>query len=205
MFVGMFLWTYLLSASRIAVDNVLPSEYQSYYQVLFMPICVINLFAGFLIRPSLIHLTELYADNKMREFWKIIWKMIVLLIAFTVVCMAGAYICGIPILSLLVNCKLDSYRIMFVFLIFAGGFNAIAYLLYYVLTIFRNRLGIMLGYGIASVVALLISTNMTRRWQLWGASMSYLVSIVVLMVVFVGCIIFSRRRGEVHVGINSKK
>ena len=196
LFLGMFLWTYLLSASRIAVDNVMPSEYQSYYQVLFMPVSVINLFAGFLIRPSLMELTDLKARNEKKKFWSIIRKMMIALMAFTVICMIGAYICGIPVLSLLVNCNLKEYRMMFVFLIFAGGFNAIAYLLYFVLTIFRSQLGIIAGYGIASIMALLISTRMVERWQLWGASVSYFISIVVLIVIFLGCIFLEGKKAR---------
>ena len=52
LFVGTFLWTYLLSASRIAVDDCMSSKYQAYYQVLFMPVSVINLFAGFIFPNS---------------------------------------------------------------------------------------------------------------------------------------------------------
>lgn len=194
LFLGMFLWTYLLSASRIAVDNVLSSEYQAYYQVLFLPVSVINLLAGFLIRPSLITLTELYADKKKINFWKIIAKMTGILAIFTIVCMVGAYICGIQVLSLIINSDLSKYRMMFMFLIFAGGFNAIAYLLYFVLTIFRNQKAIVMGYGAASVVALIISTNMVKTWGLWGASWSYLLSICVLITVFVGCIIYEEKK-----------
>ena len=194
LFLGMFLWTYLLSASRIAVDNVLPSQYQSYYQVLFLPVSVINLLAGFLIRPNLIRLTELHAANEKKIFWGIVGKMAGALIAFTVVCMVGAYFCGIPILSLIINYDLSKYRGMFVFLIFAGGFNALAYLLYFVLTIYRNQIQIMVGYGLAAVVALLISTAMVQIWGLWGASFSYLISIFVLIMVFVTCILYEEKK-----------
>lgn len=194
LFLGMFLWTYLLSASRIAVDNVLSSEYQAYYQVLFLPVSVINLLAGFLIRPNLIKLTELHAESRKKEFWRVIVRMAAVLCGFTVICMAGAYVCGIPVLSIIINSNLSPYRTMFVFLIFAGGFNAIAYLLYFVLTIFRNQTAIVLGYGLASVVALLISTNMVEKWGLWGASWSYLISILVLIIVFVVCIICEEKK-----------
>lgn len=184
LFIGMFLWTYLLSASRIAVDDVMNSTYQSYYQVLFLPVSVINLFAGFLIRPSLIGLTELYAKGNMHEFWKIIRRILLYLCVFTVVCMILAYIMGIPVLEILAGCDLSNYRKLFVFLIFAGGVNAIAYLFYYVLTIFRNQIGIISGYGTASACALLISHYMTGKWGMWGAAESYMISILVLLVVF---------------------
>ena len=188
LFLGMFLWTYLLSASRMAVDDVMTSEYQSYYQVLFLPVSVINLLAGFLIRPSLIHLTELHANGEKNVFWKNIFRMLFILVGFTAICMAGAYICGIPILNILVGCDLSEYRLLFVYLIFAGGFNAIAYLLYYVLTIFRNGRSILAGYMIASVVAYVISPILVKQRGLWGAGISYLIPIICLIVVFVGCI-----------------
>ena len=194
LFVGMFLWTYLLSASRIAVDNAMAPEYQSYYQVLFLPVSVINLLAGFLIRPSLLELTDLYSKNEMKAFWKIIIRMLLILLGFTVVCMAGAYVLGIPVLELIVACDLSEYRLMFVFLIFSGGVNALGYILYYVLTIFRRRKSIVVGYGIASLVAFFISTPFTKKWGLWGASASYLIVVSVLAVVFVICIVIQEKR-----------
>lgn len=185
LFLGMFLWTYLLSASRIAVDDVMSSEYQSYYQVLFLPVSVINLLAGFLIRPSLIELTKLHDNGEKKVFWNKIARMLVLLIGFTMICMLGAYLIGIPVLNILVGCDLSEYRGLFVFLILAGGFNAIAYLLYYVLTIFRSGKSILTGYIAASVVAYFISPLMVRKMELWGAGCSYLISILVLLILFV--------------------
>ena len=87
-------------------------------------------------------------------------------------------------LELLAGCDLSKYRLLFVFLIFAGGFNAVAYLFYYVLTIFRNQKGILCGYGLASICALLISNRMTGKWGLWGAAESYMTAILVLLFVF---------------------
>ena len=119
LFVGMFLWTYLLSASRIAVDNAMTSEYQSYFQVLFLPVSVINLLAGFMIRPSLLELTDLYAQRKKTEFYKRILKIFLAVGIFTIVSMVGAYLVGITILEWIVKCKLSNYRIAFSIIIFA--------------------------------------------------------------------------------------
>ena len=188
LFLGMFLWTYLLSASRIAVDNVMPSKYQAYYQVLFIPISVINLFAGFLIRPSLISMSEQYASGDNR-FWNRLWRMAEFIVGLTVAAMLGAYLLGIPVLEVLAGCDLKEYRFMFVFLIAAGGVNAEAYLLYHILTIFRARKSILSGYGIAAFIALISSTRMVKLFGLWGASISYLITVTVLLVIFTGCIL----------------
>jgi len=196
LFIGMFLWTYLLSASRMAVDNVMTSTDQSYYQVLFLPVSVINLFAGFLIRPSLLVLTEHHAKGNQKAFWGIIMKIFLLMVIISLVCMVGAYLVGIPVLQLLAGCDLSQYRMLFVFLICAGGFNSIAYILYYVLTIFRNRGAIVCGYGIAASIALLISNDMTRQFGLWGAAGSYLISILVLMFIFMGWLLWISRNDK---------
>lgn len=189
LFLGMFLWTYLLSASRMAVDDKMASEFQSYYQVLFMPVSVINLFAGFLIRPSMIELTDCWAKRKRKAFWKIIGKMLLELLFFTVICMGAAYLCGVQVLSVIVGCNLQEYRGVLTFLIFAGGFNAMAYTLYYVLTIYRSRTSIMLGYGIASVMAFGISGILVEKYALMGAALSYFLPIVMLTFIFIVCIV----------------
>lgn len=194
LFIGMFLWTYLLSASRIAVDDVMSSEYQSYYQVLFMPVSVINLFAGFLIRPSLIPLTDNLKNKEFGQFWRTIGKILLELTGITIVCMLGAYLIGIPVLSIIVGCDLAEYRGLLTFLIFAGGFNAAAYTLYYVLTIYRERISIILGFGISSIVAFIISKPLTRIYDLNGAAWSYCISVIVLTVIFVLCITINNHK-----------
>ena len=178
----MFLWTYLLSAPRIAVDNAMASEYQAYFQVLFLPVSVINLLAGFMIRPKQVALSEMYAAGKMDAFAGEIKKMLAILAGFTGLCMAGGYLIGIPVLEFLVHCDLKNYRGMFVFLIFSGGINAAAYILYFVLVIFRKRSSILLGYGISSLIALCLLTPLTKRLGLWGASFGYCISITALLV-----------------------
>ena len=143
LFAGVFLWTYILSASRLAVDSYMDNYYQAYYQAIFLPVSVINLFAGFLFRPMLTTLTDMYANRENKQFFKIIFKMITLLLIITVICLIGAYICGIPILSAATGCDLDKYKGLLLFTIFAGGINAVAFVLYYVLTIYREKVYIL--------------------------------------------------------------
>lgn len=194
LFLGMFLWTYLLSASRMAVDDVMTSDYQSYYQVLFLPVSVINLFAGFVIRPSMDQLADYHAHGKYKLFWKKIGGIFGLIMFFTVICMVCAYGFGIPVLNILAGCDLSEFRMLFVFLIFAGGINAAAYLLYSVLLIFRSGASVLTGYVLASILAFFISTQMVRKFALWGAGISYMISIFVLAVIFVLCIIVLEKR-----------
>lgn len=188
LFAGMFLWTYILSASRIAVDAVMDDSYQAYFQVLFLPVSVINLFATFILKPNLTELAEHYS-KKEKRFISITVKLCGALIVFTIICMFGAYILGVPVLKIVSGLDITQYRMMFVFLIFAGGINALGYLFYSLLLIFRRSKEIMGTYIAASLLAGLISTRMTGLWGLWGASASYLIAASLIMTVF-GIMVF---------------
>lgn len=190
LFLGVFLWTYILSASRIAVDDVMTSEAQAYYQVLFLPVSVINLFSGFLFRPMLTKLTDFYKEGKYGEFFKVIIKLVLIMAGFTVICMGGAYVVGIPVLEVIVHLNLAEYRGLFTFLIAAGGVNAIAFIWYYVLTIFRCPKVITGGYIAAAVMAYFISPLFVKRHGLNGAGASYFMVVLVLNIIFVTAIIY---------------
>lgn len=184
MFIGVFCWSYILSASRIAIDGNMSSEYQSYYQIIFMPVSVVNLFAGFVFRPLLPKLAEDYNQKKYKKFALLIGKGILGIVAITVICMLGAWGLGIPVLSILSGCDLTTYKGILVFLIFAGGFNAIAFTMYYVLTIMRYNKGILVGYVFAAVLAFVISKPMVLMGGIAGAALSYFIVVVVLCLLF---------------------
>lgn len=184
MFIGVFCWSYILSASRIAIDGNMSSEYQAYYQIIFMPVSVVNLFAGFVFRPLLPKLAEDYNLKKYKKFALLIGKGILGIVGITVICMLGAWILGIPVLSILSGCDLTAYKGVLVFLIFAGGFNAIAFTMYYVLTIMRYNKGILVGYVFAAVLAFGISQPMVIMGGISGAALSYFIVVVVLCLLF---------------------
>ena len=184
LFVGMFCWSFILSASRIALDGNMSSEYQSYYQVIFMPVSVVNLFAGFVFRPMLPKLADDYNEGKYNQFFILIGKGIVGIGVITLVCMLGAWILGIPILSMLSGCDLSPYKGVLIFLIFAGGFNAIGVTMYYILTIMRYNKGVLAGYVSAAILAFCISGPMVVKYGILGAATSYFVVVMALCLLF---------------------
>ena len=195
LFVGAFLWVYILSASRIAVDNGMSSEYVTYFQTLFMPVSIINLFSTFFFRPALTGLSKLYNENEIVRFVKEISKLLILIGGFTIICMVGAFFVGIPILSLVSGCDLHSYRNVLVFLLFSGGINSAAFFMYYILTIMRKSRNILTGYISAAIISILISDSLVSEYGLMGASWSFFVAVISLLMIFMGSflvIVFKR-------------
>lgn len=185
MFAGAFLWTYILSAGRIAINANMEMNYQSFYQTLFMPISVINLCATFVMKPSLPQLAEYYGKGELRKFADSCLKIVTIILAFTVFCMLGAWLLGIPVLSFLSGCNLENYRGTLVFLMLAGGVNSLAYFAYYLLTVFRSKIGIFVGYVTTSILIAFLSDIMVKSSGIWGASLAFFVSVLFLLIVFV--------------------
>ncbi|MCI8308443.1 MAG: hypothetical protein HFH14_10400 [Lachnospiraceae bacterium] len=170
------------------------ARFQAYYQVLFMPVSVINLFAGFIFRPMLTELSVLNDECRRREFFNKIFKMLAMICIFSLVCVAAAYIAGVQVLGVLAGCELGGYRNVLVLLIFSGGLNAISVALYYVLTIYRSSTSIMTGYIAASVTAYFVSPVFVRRYGLMGGAFSYLSVVLLLNIIFGVCIFVNDRR-----------
>lgn len=194
LFAGVFLWTYILSASRIAIDANMPSEYQTYYTALFMPVSIINLFCTFVFRPILTTLSESYGNNEMGSFRNSIMKSITIMIGFTSFCMAGAYFIGIPILSWLYDCNLSPYRFELVFLMMSGGLNALSVIMYYILTIMRRRKSILAGYVFAAALAMVISSPLVKLYGILGAAWSYFIVTLFLCLLFLVFLFQNNRR-----------
>ena len=183
-FIGAFLWVYILSASRIAVDNNMSSQSMSYYQVLFMPVSIVNLFATFFFRPALTSLSELYYGNEEKKFIKKIVLLLTMIMAFTAICVMGAYIVGIPVLSLISGCDLHAYRKLLIILMIAGGINSASFFMYYILTIMRKAKSILIGYITSAVITAVISNKFVEMKGLEGAAFSFLVTVIYLFLCF---------------------
>lgn len=194
LFFAMFVWSYLLSASRMAIDSNMTDKYQAYYQIIFLPVSVINLVAGFIFRPILVDLTEMYKDKKVKEFYILIAKNIMLISAFTLICMLGAYLMGIPVLSILSGCELQEYRLLLVFLIMAGGINAYSVIFYYILTIYRDRRTIIFGYAISAVFAFISSDYFVKHNGLWGGAISFCLTAALLVMIFMVAVFIGFRK-----------
>lgn len=184
LFLSNFLNTYILAASRLAVDAVLASEYQLFYVAVFMPVTFINLFSGFIFKPLLTDMAICYDSGKFKDLKKMIIKIITFIFGFTIICMIGAYLIGIPVLSFVYHVNLTPYKWELLILLFAGGINALNVVLYYILTIMRKQYYVLFGYIVTAVITLIITTPVTKLLLIRGAALSYLASVVVLLIVF---------------------
>ncbi|MDE7322622.1 MAG: lipopolysaccharide biosynthesis protein [Lachnospiraceae bacterium] len=175
-----FLNTYLINSSKFSVDRMLGDRMQIYYSAVFMPNFVINLFCGIVLRPIETKLAIYYVENKKRELIITVSRLCGIIMIFTLVCIIGAYLIGIPILSLLYGIDLSECKLVLIVLLFAGGINAISVVFYYVITIMRKQKYMFAIYALTTVFSLMLLDRCVETKGLMGAATGYLAILLFL-------------------------
>ena len=187
LFLSVILDFYVFSAAKYAIEGNMADKYQAVFAAIFMPTSVINLVAGFVIRPFITKLSLQWENRQLSAFRAVIGRLAAVIAALTVLALGGAWLLGIPVLSLLyprLSYLLSECRVPLLFIILGGAFNAYINLFYYALIIMQKQKLIFLGYVFISVMAVLISSPCVRAAGIAGGAFSYLILMMVLTVCF---------------------
>lgn len=183
---GAFLSFYIGNAPKYAIDALLTDELQACYGFIAMPVFVIGLLNGFVFNPMLYKISELWNQKKIKLFLGKVGVQVGVIFLITVVCIIGAYLIGVPVLSILYNTDLSSYKAELIILLLGGGFLGLSGLLCAVVTIIRKQNALLAAYGIVALLALGLSEALVREYSMMGAAILYLLLMGVLCVLFSG-------------------
>lgn len=198
LFLSAFLDLYIFSSSKYAIDAYMEESASTYFGMIFIPASVINLAAGFMIRPFLTRLSLFFEQRDYRRFVKSIYQIIAGIVLLTVIALAAANWLGIPVLVLLLGAKagggLLPYKDALLINITGGGFYAVLNLLYYVLVIMKDQKSIFFVYGISTVAAIFLSARLVRQAGILGGSWSYLLLMILQTFLFAVMVLKKYRR-----------
>lgn len=189
LFFSVVLDFYIFSAAKYAIEDIMLDKDLAVYGAIFMPTSVINLVAGFVIRPFLTKMSLAWEDRDFSGFSRLILQLAAVIAGLTVLAVGGAWILGIPVLGLLysnIRYALESCRPALVLIILGGAWNAFMTLFYYTLIIMKKQQCIFGTYGAVAVLAVLISPVCVRMGGIFGGAVSYMVLMMALMLGFGG-------------------
>ncbi|MDE5781046.1 MAG: lipopolysaccharide biosynthesis protein [Lachnospiraceae bacterium] len=184
LFFSAFINMYMNNAPKYAINRNFSDSVQNYYNIIFMPAFVINLFSLFAFRPLLTDLARYWNEKNMQPFKKIVRNILLWILLLTVVSMAGAYILGAQILGLVYGTSVMQLRKELVLVMLTGGISATATFLYYVITVMRKQRLLLTGYLLGFICALIIPTLLVPRYVLMGAVISCGISMFMLASAF---------------------
>lgn len=194
--VGAFLSFYIGNAPKYAIDSLLSDELQACYGFIAMPVFVIGLLNGFVFNPMLYKISELWSQKKIKRFVYEIGVQIGIICLITLVCIIGAYLVGVPVLSVLYNTNLVPYKTELLVLLLGGGFLGLSGLLCAVITIIRRQNALLAGYGIIAVFAFVFSERMVEKYGMMGAAVLYVFLMGGLCLCFIGIFVWGVLKAE---------
>ncbi len=187
LFLSVFLDFYIFSAAKYAIEGNMNDAAMAVYGAIFMPTSVINLVAGFVIRPFLTRLSYYWEMRDLKSFGGVIGRIFAVILGLTILAVGAAALLGIPVLSLLYSNlreTLSECRPALIMIILGGGFNAWMNLFYYTLVIMKMQKHIFGGYVLVCVTAAVISPMAVRAGGILGGAASYLVLMILLALCF---------------------
>lgn len=190
LFAGSFMVNYIYNAPKFSINSIMPDEYQTYYNILFMPASVINLFSGFLLKPMLTTLAQTWLKKDYEKFKLIVFKLFYAVIGLTLLVVVVGYFLGIPVLSFIYSVDLSDYQWELVIALIGGGFSAMAIVLYYTITVIRRQQFILYGYLLVFIIALIFTPTMVEAGGIFGGVLIYMLLMILMSLVFLGILVF---------------
>lgn len=180
LFLAAFLLFYVGNAPKYAIDALMDDTAQAQYGFIAMPVFVVGLLAQFVYMPMVEPLSQLWNAGDRRAFVGGFVKQILIVAGITFVCVAGAWLLGVPVLGWLYNTNLAPYQVDLCVLVLGGGFLALAQLFTMGITIMRQQSRLVWGYVAVAIAAALVSNPLVAAWGITGASVAYIACMVVL-------------------------
>lgn len=102
-----------------------------------------------------------------------------------IICIIVAYFLGIPVLEFVYNIKLSDYLLELLMIILGATLYGITVILSSSLIIIRNTLSQLIVFLIATIFNLVISDILVKKYLVFGASSTYLLTMLLLLVLYI--------------------
>jgi len=182
----LFMTFYVTNAPKYAIDRWLTEKDQACYGFIAMPVFIIELLNGFIYQPILVKMSIEWQSGNNKVFVQRVYKQCLIILGLTVVCLLGAWLLGIPVLSELYATNLNDYKTELLILLIGGGMLAIVGFFSTLMTIMRKQRWIMWGFIVIAFLAAFFSDYCVKEYGVLGASVLYTALMMVLAIIFVG-------------------
>ena len=175
-----FLSFYLINAPKYAIDAAMNETAQAQYNFIAMPVFVIQLLGMFVYQPVLVRMTLSWnrADKKgfLRDFLRITAGLLII----AALCLGGAYVIGIPVLSMLYATDLSALKPELLLILAGGVFLAMNSFYSAVLTLMREQNRIPFMYLAGAVLSLILTPRFVEISGIMGAVISFVLIMAIV-------------------------
>lgn len=184
LFLVSFLLYYVTSAPKYSIDRFYSDDVQACYGFVAMPVFVIELLNTFLYNPILVDIANEWEEKKYKEFRRRIGKQCIMILGISAICLLGAYILGVPVLSFIFGVDLTDYKSILMILLVAGTFLAFAGFFNLILTIMRKQNCLMYIYIVVAILAVLFCDIVVKNYGIVGGCLFYTALMIMVAGIF---------------------
>lgn len=186
LFVALFMYNLIDNMPKFVMEGALSYDNQLYFNALFSPAHIIIMAIGFIYKPQLMRLAEIWADPKRRgRFDLIVLAVLAIIVALTggVAVVMGTV--GIPVMSFLYGVDFEQFRGLCYVMVATGGVCAAIDFLYQIITVLRRQKAVTRVYLLTLGFSLFIPPLLIGFTGLTGAVLGYLIVMCILLVLLV--------------------
>ena len=200
LFIGSFITTFIINIPKNAIELNFNSSLQTYYNIIFMPSSIVNMFCMFVFVPLYTNIATVWHKGTKNVFLSLVLKLMLVCLGLSVLILAGSYLLGIPFLQIVYGVDLSGYKTAFMILMCAGCMTSFNSIMIYIFTVIRKQKLILFVYIIAMVLCQILINPLIQNLNLIGASLDYLIGMSVVGVLFLilFAVVMFKQKGEVE-------
>lgn len=186
LFCALMLFNLIESMPKFVMESALPYKNQLYFNALFFPAQGILLAIGFVYKPQLLTLSNIWASpSKRKKFDLIIFAVLGVIVAITAAVWVFMGTWGIGLLSMLYGLDFERFRTLAYLMVLAGGVTAAIDFIYAIVTVLRRAGDVMRAYLICFAASVVVPLALVNLLGLTGAVVSYLAVMTLLLVLLI--------------------
>jgi len=188
-----FLGNYLINAPRYAIDDILTNDLQTIFGIIIMPATLMGLLGQYIIQPCLVGISNSIKNKKYKELRKTIIKLASIIIGFGCVVIIGAYLLEQKVLELVYGVDLSMHITSMMIIVVGSILYSLSTILSALLIAMRKTKIQAYMYIIVAIIATILSYNLVNKIQIVGASITYLLTMLLITVLFTVYITYCMR------------
>lgn len=186
LFLGYFLNTYLTNVPKYTIDSfsnegsaIFTNITQAYFNMIFMPVLMINLLSLVIFRPFIVDMSKAYNDRHFKEYHSIVNRQFVFILGIAVLILPVCFYLGIPVLSWFYSSDLAGLKKEFMILMLGGVFSSVSCFLNICIITIRKQNILLISTLIVSALAFVFNMLMPEKYGLMGISCIYLIVMII--------------------------
>lgn len=195
-----FLTQYILNAQKYTIEQLQANQEQAIFNILVMPATIMILVSQFSIHPFLVELSEYWHSNQLKNFKKLVFRLISYLSIIGCLLTLIAYFCGIPFLEWIYGIDLTIYLFGLIAILIGSTIFSITNIFCTALVTMRKTWIQVIIYGIACVLTYIYSIFFVQRFSIMGACISYLITMTLLFLLYLLTYMLeiNKRKGSIY-------